>query len=52
MASSPSPSPKLFTRDLAAYTDAELNEYLDVNGGSACPEYYDLLQLLMFTQGH
>ena len=42
MASSPSPSLWLFTRDLAAYADAELNEYLDVNGGSACPEFFDL----------
>lgn len=52
MASSLSPSSKLLTRDLAAYSDAELNEYLDINGGSACPEYYDFLQLLMFTQGY
>ena len=42
MASSPSPSPKLFTRDLAAYTDAELNEYLDVNRGLGRPGYYSL----------
>ena len=42
MASSLSLSPKLFTRDLAACTDAELNEYLDVNGGLRYPEYYSL----------
>ncbi|KAK0112337.1 hypothetical protein ONS96_001584 [Cadophora gregata f. sp. sojae] len=33
MTFSPPLPPKLFTRDLAAYTDAELNEHLDANEG-------------------
>ena len=39
MASSLTPSPKLFTRELATYIIAELDQYLKASRESVIPEY-------------
>ena len=33
---------KLFARDIVGYSDAELDQYLEINGGSGLPEFYDI----------
>ncbi|CZR65639.1 uncharacterized protein PAC_15539 [Phialocephala subalpina] len=44
MAPKKSQTPKLFTCDLAAYSDAELNKYLETNGGIVDVEDYENLR--------
>lgn len=52
MVSSRPSSPRLLTRDLAAFTDQELDLYLEACGGSGCLGVIDLPDSLTSLQGN
>jgi hypothetical protein len=42
--------PKLFARDIARYSDAELDQYLEANGRSGFPPNFMVSKVAKFTQ--